>query len=69
MLFRSKSLDVDINKWVEDTDNFSLAHLKELFVAVIILGDKYDDAIDTLTNMREENLSSDDDDTKPKMGF
>jgi len=64
-----KSLDVDINKWVEDTDNFSLAHLKELFVAVVILGDKYDDAIDTLTNMREENLSSDDDDTKPKMGF
>lgn len=64
-----KSLNIDIEKWVHDTQNFSIAHLKELFVAVVILGDKYEDAIETLTNMREENLSSSDDDTKRRMGF
>ena len=64
-----KELGHEIDKWVEDTDGFSLAHLKELFIAVVILGDNYDDAIETLTAMREENLSSKDDDTKPMMGF
>lgn len=39
-------------KWVADTEGFSLAHLKELFVAVVILGDDYDDAIKTLSGMK-----------------
>jgi hypothetical protein len=64
-----ENLGIDIDTWVKDTDNFSIAHLKELFIAVVILGDKYEDAIETLTSMREENLSSSDDDNKRKMGF
>ena len=64
-----KNLNVDLDKWVEDTEDFSIAHLKELFIAVIILGDSYDDAIDTLTAMREETLDSRDDSTRKFMGF
>ena len=64
-----ENLNIDIERWVEDTDGFSLAHLKELFVAVVILGDNYEDAVETLTAMREENLSSKDDDGKRIMGF
>lgn len=64
-----KELNIDLDKWVDDTDQFSIAHLKELFVAVVILGDSYEDSIETLTAMREENLSSSDDYEKKFMGF
>ena len=64
-----KEMQINLEKWVEDTEDFSLAHLKELFVAVVILGDHYDDALQTLMLMREENLSSNDDNTRKKMGF
>ena len=47
-------LDIDLDKWVKDTDKFSIAHLKELFVAVVILGDKYGDSVKTLQAMKEE---------------
>lgn len=47
-------LNIDLDKWVKDTDKFSIAHLKELFVAVVILGDSYKDAIKTLKEMKEE---------------
>jgi hypothetical protein len=48
-----KELGIDLNKWVEDTDKMSIAHLKELFIAVVILGDDYKDAIRTLGTMKE----------------
>lgn len=51
-LFKDKK-DIDINKWVKDTDKMSIAHLKELFVQVVILGDSYSDAIKTLKSMKE----------------
>ena len=48
-----KSMNIDLNKWVLDTKNFSIAHLKELFIAVVILGDDYEEAIKTLKSMKE----------------
>ena len=48
-----KELGMNLNKWVKDTDAMSVAHLKELFVAVVILGDPYEEAIETLKSMRE----------------
>jgi len=66
---RIAELNIPIDKWVQDTEDFSLAHLKELFVAVVILGDEYQSAIDTLSGMREEQLDSSKDDFKPTMGF
>lgn len=48
-----KDNKINLSKWVKDTNGFSIAHLKELFVAVIILGDNYEDAIETLSSMKE----------------
>jgi hypothetical protein len=59
-------LDIDLEQWVKDTDKFSIAHLKELFVAVVILEDKYKDAIKTLSKMKEEVK---DKDFEEPMGF
>lgn len=44
--------DVDVDRWVQDTDRFSLAHLKELFVSVVLLGHPYDVQLKTLRDMR-----------------
>ena len=64
-----KELNVDLARWVEDTDKFSIAHLKELFTAVIILGDDYEEAIEALSSMREQNPKSSDDEERASMGF
>ena len=59
-------LNIDLDKWVKDTDKFSIAHLKELFVAVVILDDQYEDVIETLSAMKEE---VNDKDFQEHMGF
>lgn len=48
-----KELNLDLDRWVADTDEMSVAHLKELFVQVVIIGDSYEEAIDTLKSMTE----------------
>ena len=65
---RIHKLNIPIDKWVDDTEDFSLAHLKELFVAVVILGDEYAAAIETLSSMKEDNIDSSQDENK-FMGF
>lgn len=59
-------LKIDLDKWIKDTDEMSIAHLKELFTQVVIIGDSYEEAIDTLKSMNEiiENK-----DTENQMGF
>lgn len=59
---------IDIDRWVDATEGMSIAHLKELFVAVVILGDRYEDAIETLDLMVNEHPSSKEDEII-KMGF
>jgi hypothetical protein len=51
---KAGELKIDIDRWVRDTDRLSVAHLKELFVAVVILGDPYEEAIQTLQSMKEQ---------------
>jgi SpoVK/Ycf46/Vps4 family AAA+-type ATPase len=60
-----RSLGIDLDMWVRDTEGFSLAHLKELFTAVVILDDSYEDAIRTLRSMRETPDSYDDEYRRP----
>ena len=48
-----KELKIDLDRWVKDTDEMSIAHLNELFVAVVIIGDSYAEAIKTLKSMTE----------------
>lgn len=65
-----KAYNIDIERWVDDTEKMSIAHLKELFVAVCILGNEYEEAIDTLRSMVEEHIDSKEDyDTSGKFGF
>ena len=57
---------VDLDRWVKDTENFSIAHLKELFVAVMFLDDTYEGALKTLKEMKNTITSEHDGD---KMGL
>jgi hypothetical protein len=58
----------DIDKWVSDTEDMSIAHLKELFIGVCIMGDPYAETIEVLKHMIEENITSKED-NKPNIGF
>jgi AAA+ superfamily predicted ATPase len=59
---KGKDLDIDIEKWVKDTDSLSLSHLKELFISVCLLDCDYDHAIANLKGLkktpRRKNQSS-----------
>lgn len=61
-----EELDIDLDKWVKDTDEMSIAHLKELFVQVVIIGDSYEESIETLRGMKEDIEEKDPEST---MGF
>ncbi len=45
--------DESLVKWVADTDNFSIAHLKELTICVYCLGRDYKETIDRLRKMEK----------------
>jgi SpoVK/Ycf46/Vps4 family AAA+-type ATPase len=53
--------DNDLDRWAADTDGFSFAHLKELFVSVVLFGNKYEEVISELGVMRKD-LSDEADD-------
>ena len=61
MYFKAKSKSIDssaIEKWVKDTDGFSMAHLKEMLISVEVFGNAYDDVLDRLNamiNNKDEN--------------
>ncbi len=52
--------EIDIPRYVKDTHNLSLAHVKELFVATHILGVPYASVVQNLRAMQDENPSSQD---------
>jgi len=56
--------DIDLDQWVDDTKDMSIAHLKELFVSVCILGNSYEESVKVLRSMVEEHPKSSDDDFK-----
>ena len=41
---KKKVLDdnIDVEKWAKDTDDLSIAHIKELILSVLVYGVKYD---------------------------
>ena len=52
MYIRTKlSEEAEIQRWADDTKDFSIAHVKELFVANKIFGDSYDNALKVLREM------------------
>ena len=69
-LMKDRVKEIDLAKWVKDTKGFSLAHLKELYIAVFILQDSYTETIKTLIEMK--NIIKDDEEdnfNSTKMGF
>lgn len=60
--------DDELSKWTRCTDGFSLAHLKELIIAVKCLGQSFEDALERIEGMRYKP-SSDDAPTRHKAGF
>jgi hypothetical protein len=50
-------LKFDIDQWVKDTEGMSMAHLKELFISVFVLGNEYKDALSHLNGLKEKPRS------------
>ncbi len=50
-----------IDKYVKDTAKMSIAHIKELFTVVHILGDSYEESLETIKIMNTKNVSSTED--------
>ena len=53
-LFKGNKHEHNLDQWVADTKDMSIAHLKELFTAVVIIGDEYEEAIETLKTMHTQ---------------
>jgi SpoVK/Ycf46/Vps4 family AAA+-type ATPase len=56
-----EQFNIDIDQWVSDTKKMSVAHLKELFTSVCILGNSYEEAVKILRTMVEEKPKSSED--------
>jgi energy-coupling factor transporter ATP-binding protein EcfA2 len=51
-------VEIDIARYVKDTEGMSLAHLKELFVATVIIGQQYETAVRELEAMNNNRVHS-----------
>ncbi len=65
---RLKENQHELNRWVEESRGFSVAHLKEMILAVEALGEDIDKVISRLKKMMTERPHSDDDETR-SIGF
>lgn len=62
-------VDGDLERWVADTKDMSIAHLRELVAAVWCLDQPYDDVIDRLKKMGAPVKASEEGFNKKKLGF
>jgi SpoVK/Ycf46/Vps4 family AAA+-type ATPase len=58
-------IELDIDKWVKDTKELSLSHLKELFISVHLLDQDYDKSLAHLKGMKEKPRNK----TTSKIGY
>jgi AAA+ superfamily predicted ATPase len=56
-LHESDLAQIDLKKWVKETDGLSLSHIKELIVSVMILGKKFEDTIQHFGEMKKPKSS------------
>jgi AAA+ superfamily predicted ATPase len=52
--------EIDIDKWVNDTEGFSLAHIKEMIISIILLGNDYNTTLQELGGMKKKITSNGD---------
>jgi len=58
---RLRKDETELERWVEASHDFSIAHLKEMIIAVEALEQDFDDVVDRLNKMRDDTPSSEDD--------
>lgn len=53
---KKKVLDdnIDVEKWAKDTDDLSIAHIKELILSVLVYGVEYEEALENLKKMKNK---------------
>jgi len=51
---------IQVPKWVKDTEGFTIAHIKELFISVEVMGDDYDKSLAYLKEMKKKITSESD---------
>jgi SpoVK/Ycf46/Vps4 family AAA+-type ATPase len=69
MYLESRDLEIDkeeLNRWAEETDGFSIAHLRELIVGVLVLGSTFDVELRRLRTMAKTPKS---DEPRSRAGF
>ncbi len=49
--------NIDMKKWVKNTDGLSLSHIKELIVSTMILGKEFDDVMEHFDGMKKPKSS------------
>ena len=49
----NNKIEINIEKWLDDTEDLSMSHLKELFISVVLLDNKYENAIEHLKGMKK----------------
>lgn len=58
---------IDVEKWVKETENFSIDHIKELIISVFVLGYQFDEAHNIMMEfVKTKTLRNSE---KNKMGF
>lgn len=62
------NLEIDIEKWVRETKDLSIAHLKELFISIAVFGYDYDKTLKTLVGMKK-TLKASEESSAEKVGF
>lgn len=61
-LFREEKNSFDLDHWAIDTEEFSFAHLKELFISVVLFGNNYEEVIKELRDMGNKISDENEDD-------
>jgi hypothetical protein len=61
--------DGELTEWVRKSDGFSVAHLKEMIIAVKCFGQPLDEVVDRLEGMHARKPTSGDDPDKRTVGF
>ncbi len=47
-----EKMNIDISKWVKDTEGLTISHLKELVISVVIMGNDYEETVEVLKTMK-----------------
>lgn len=66
---RLKAFPTELSEWVEATKDWSIAHMRELIVAVECLGNDFHKTVDRLNKMNEHQPSSSDAEGRKTLGF